>query len=298
MQQHSVNQPVAIVTGAGTGFGRLTAEALAEAGYRTFAGIRDIGGRNASIARELAALGIEAVEFDVTSNDSVDAGARQILSKVDRVDVLVNNAGSAYWGVVESFTPELVREQFEVNVFAPLRVNRAFLPKMRERRSGLVVYVSSVAARFTTPYIGVYASSKWALEALAETSAYELKPFGIDVSIVEPGAYNTNIGNRSVFGDDATRIASYGNVIGAFEKIVSDLVAVASDKPQEVAGAVLDLARREPGRRPLRVVVGGNDAVDAINGAVAPVSRAVLDAFGLGRLSPELLVDTPSLASA
>lgn len=291
MQQNSASQPVAIVTGAATGFGRHTAEALAEAGYRVFAGIRDIGGRNATAVRELAQRNVEAVEMDVTSDASVDAAARHVFSQVDRIDVLINNAGSAYFGLVEAFTPDLAREQFDVNVFAPLRVNRAFLPKMRERKSGLVVYVSSIVGRFVTPYVGVYAASKWALEALAETSAYELKPFGIDVSIVEPGAYVTNIGNRALLADDEARTASYGEFAATFGLVASSLAEVASDRPQDVADAILAVTRREPGRRPLRVVVGGNEAAEAINRATAPVSRAVLDGFAFGEFAPAVLVD-------
>lgn len=288
MQQSSVSQPVAVVTGASTGFGRLTAEALAANGYRVFAGVRGVAGRNAATVSELAERGIEAIELDVTSDASVDGAAQHVLSRVDRVDVLVNNAGSAYWGVVEAFTPELVREQYEVNVFGPLRVNRAFLPKMRERGSGLVVYVSSVAGRFTTPFMGVYASSKFAIEALAETSAYELKPFGVDVSIVEPGAYVTNIGNRAVMADDVARTESYGEFGTIFAQTLTGLAGAASDKAFEVADVIVDLGRRERGHRPLRVVVGGNQAAAAINSAVAPISQAVLDGFGFGSFGIEV----------
>ncbi len=293
MQQQTTSKPVAVVTGASTGFGRLTAEALAGAGYRVFAGIRGIAGRNAETARELSAHGIEAVELDVTSDASVESAAQKILGNVDRIDVLVNNAGSAYWGVVEAFTPDLVREQYEVNVFGPLRVNRAFLPKMRERRSGLVVYVSSVVGRFTAPFIGVYASSKYALEALAETSAYELKPFGIDVSIVQPGAYVTNIANNRVLADDEARTASYGDVVTTFGRVLTGLAESASDKPEEVAEAILDLARRQPGRRPLRRVVGGSEATGAVNSTSALVSQAVLQGFGFEAFAPAVPLDEP-----
>jgi NAD(P)-dependent dehydrogenase (short-subunit alcohol dehydrogenase family) len=255
-----------------------------------------VGGRNTETVRELSARGIEAVELDVTSDASVEEAAQHILRNVDRIDVLVNNAGSAYWGVVEAFTPQLVREQYEVNVFGPLRVNRAFLPKMRERRSGLVVYVSSIVGRFTAPFIGVYASSKYALEALAETSAYELKPFGIDVSIVQPGAYVTNIGNRRVLADDEARTASYGDVADTFGQIITGLGESASERPEEVAEAILGLARREAGRRPLRLVIGGNEAAAAINGASASVSRAVLQGFGFEEFAPAVPVEEPSPA--
>jgi NAD(P)-dependent dehydrogenase (short-subunit alcohol dehydrogenase family) len=110
----------------------------------------------------------------------------------------------------EAFTPETIQRQFDVNVFGQMRVSRAFLPAMRERRSGLVVYVTSVVGRYTFPFGGVYASSKWALEALAESSSYELGPLGVDVAIVQPTAYETNIGNSGVGPDDEQRLSGYG----------------------------------------------------------------------------------------
>ena len=139
--------------------------------------------------------------LEITDQISVDRAAAEILA-AGPVDVLVNNAGAAYFGVVEAFAPEAIQRQFDVNVFGQMRVSRAFLPGMRERRSGLVLYVTSVVGRYTFPFGGVYASSKWALEALAESSSYELAPLGVDVAIVQPAAYETNIGNSGVSADD------------------------------------------------------------------------------------------------
>lgn len=285
--QQQTSQPVAVVTGASSGFGRLTAEALAKAGYRTFAGIRDARGRNAEVAAALRAQNIEPIELDVTSDASVEAAARHVLASAGRVDVLVNNAGAAYFGLVEAFTPQTVHAQFDVNVYGPLRVNRAFLPQMRKQRSGLLVYVSSVVGRFTTPFIGVYAASKFALEALAETTAYELRPFGIDVSIVQPGAYVTNIGSRGTVADDNARIASYGEAANGAETILTSLSQSASDQPGEVADAIVEIARLAPGTRPLRRVVGGEGSpAPAINEMLAPLSRGVLEAWGLESYLP------------
>lgn len=277
---------VALVTGTSTGFGRLTAEALARAGYRTYGTLRDGVGRNAAAKAALESAGVRVVEMDVTEDASVEGALSAVVAEAGAVDVLVNNAGAAYFGYVEAFTPEFARKQFEVNVFGPLRVNRAILPGMRERGRGLVVYVSSIVGRFAIPFGGIYASSKWALEALAEASACELRPFGIDVAIVEPGAFTTNIGAASVVADDAAVTAAYERLKPSYDGMMQGLADAAGDA-QEVADAILALARSEAGRRPLRTVVGADgDGARAINTAVAPIQRGIMEAIGVSALLP------------
>jgi NAD(P)-dependent dehydrogenase (short-subunit alcohol dehydrogenase family) len=283
-------QQTVVVTGASSGFGRDTAERFAAAGWRVFATIRDPRGRHAQTTGELEARGIRVVDLELTDQASVDRAAAEILS-AGPVDVLVNNAGAAFFGVVESFTPETARKQFDVNVFGALRVNRAFLPGMRERRSGLVVFVSSVVGRLVIPFGGVYTASKWALEALAETASYELAPFGIDVAIVQPGAYTTNIGNSRTDPDDAERLTGYGevtplaaNIFGALEQ------ATVGRDSREVAEAIFALAQQPAGTRALRTVVPDNDGVAAINAAVAPIQRESITAYGLDALLPKAAV--------
>jgi NAD(P)-dependent dehydrogenase (short-subunit alcohol dehydrogenase family) len=288
MQQATNSKPVAFVTGASTGFGRNTVETLARAGYRTFAGVRDISGRNAAVAKELSALGIEPVELDVTIDASVDAAAKHVQSVAGTVDMLVNNAGAAYFGLVEAYTPQKVQAQFDVNVFGVLRVNRAFLPAMRERGNGLVVYVSSVVGRFNAPFMGVYAASKHALESLAEATAYELRPSGIDVTIVEPGPYKTNIFNSEIFADDTVRNESYGELANKARELYEAFRPQGGD-PQEVADAILEIAQRSNGQRPLRLVVSPVETpTGAINEALAPLQSAVLDWFEAGGLAPKI----------
>jgi len=187
--------PVAVVTGTSTGFGYDTARLLVEAGNVVFGTMRDVAGRNAEPAKALERLGVTVVDLDVTDGVSVERGTAKIVDAAGRVDVLVNNAGTAHFGTAEAFTPASLERQFATNVVGPFRLARAFLPGMRERRTGLVVFVGSVVGRFTMPFNGIYSSSKWAIEALAEAFSYELRPFGVDVAIGEPGAYATNIGN-------------------------------------------------------------------------------------------------------
>ncbi len=278
----SQTKPIAFVTGTSTGFGNLIARDLAAAGYHTFATMRDTANRNAEPKRALEALGITVLEVDVTSDASVDAAAR-IVDAAGPVDVLVNNAGAAYMGVSEAFTTAAAIKQFDTNVFSTLRVNRALLPAMRQVKRGLVVYISSVVGRVVIPFTGIYSSTKWALEALAETASYELRPFGIDVAIVEPGAYTTNIFSAIVNADDTARVESYGDVAKLYDQISAGLGSSAGD-PQEVADAVVVLTKQSAGERPLRTIVGGSEQAAAVNAAVAPLQRSLLENFGLASL--------------
>lgn len=282
-----MNQQTAVVTGAASGFGRLTAHAFAAGGWRVYATMRDPGGRNGPAAEALRQAGVAIVELDVTSDASVDAAARAILAG-GAVDVLVNNAGIGYFGIAEAFTPAAVERQFATNVVGPLRVNRAFLPAMRERRSGLIVYVSSVAGRLVVPFGALYGASKWALEALAEASAYELSPFGIDVAIVEPGAYPTDILSGIDAVDDPQRAAAYGALAAAADQVSAGLRNSAQNRdPQEVAEVIVRLADAAPGTRPLRTVIPGNPAAEAINAAIAPIQREAIVRMGLESLLPK-----------
>lgn len=281
-------QNTVVVTGASSGFGRNTAERFARAGWRVFAGVRGARGKHARATAELERLGIRVVELEITDQASVDGAAAEILA-AGPVDVLVNNAGAAYFGVVEAFTPETIQRQFDVNVFGQMRVSRAFLPGMRERRSGLVVYVTSVVGRYTFPFGGVYTSSKWALEALAESSSYELAPLGVDVAIVQPAAYETNIGNSGVGPDDEQRLSGYGTVTPLMANIFGALSSSTQGRDaREVADAIFALAERPAGTRPLRTPVPGEPAIVAINEAAAPIQRQVLENLGLGELLPKI----------
>ena len=271
---------VAVVTGTSTGFGRDTARLLVEAGNVVFGTMRDVAGRNAEPAKALERLGITVVDLDVTDEVSVERGAAKILDAAGRVDVLINNAGTAHFGTSEAFTPASLERQLATNVVGPFRLARAFLPGMRERRTGLVVFVSSVVGRFAMPFNGIYTSSKWAIEALAEAFSYELRPFRVDVAIVEPGAYATNIGNVMIAPDDAECLASYGEIAKTADDMIAGLSSIARP-PIEVAEAIAALVAGNPGARPLRTVVPADSPVTQINELVAPIQRSILEAYGL-----------------
>jgi NAD(P)-dependent dehydrogenase (short-subunit alcohol dehydrogenase family) len=276
-----------VITGTSTGFGNETARVLAAAGHHVYGTMRDVGGRNAGPAHELGALGITTVELDVTEQASVDRAAAQILAAAGRVDVLVNNAGTAHFGTAEAFTPESFERQFATNVTGPFRIARAFLPGMRSNRRGLLIFISSTVGRVVVPFGGVYTASKWAIEALAESFSYELRPFGIDVAIVEPGAYATNILNAVIVPDDAERLASYGDVAKTIDKVSAALTS-SLGKQGEVAEAIAALVATPAGTRPLRTAVPIGSPATAINELAAPIQRGVLEAFGLETLLPNV----------
>ena len=187
-------QKIILITGASSGFGRDTAETLAAAGHKVFAGVRDVAGRNLAVADALRSKGIEPVALDVTSDPSVNAAIAAVLAKSGgKLDVVINNAGIASAGVSETFTPEQLRDLFEVNVFGIQRVIRAVLPTLRKQGDGLIINTSSILGRVTFPFFGLYGASKFAVEAMTDSYRYELSQLGIDVVLVQPSAYPTNM---------------------------------------------------------------------------------------------------------
>jgi NAD(P)-dependent dehydrogenase (short-subunit alcohol dehydrogenase family) len=279
-----------LITGASSGFGRNTADTLATAGHKVFAGVRGISGRNAIIADQLRAKGIVPLELDVTSDVSVDAAVATLLAQSGKkLEVVINNAGIASAGVSESFTPEQLRAVFEVNVFGVQRMLRATLPILRAQGSGLVLNIGSILGRVTFPFFGLYGASKFALEALTDSYRYELSQLGIDVVLVQPSAYPTNMYAAVQQPADAPRGAAYG-AIGAipgqmFETFMRMFAAANAPNPDDVGDAIAKLVAAPNGKRPDRVVVGHPFGSDAVNAAVAPIQRQAVEGLGLGSLA-------------
>uniref|UniRef100_Q02B17 Short-chain dehydrogenase/reductase SDR n=1 Tax=Solibacter usitatus (strain Ellin6076) TaxID=234267 RepID=Q02B17_SOLUE len=186
---------IALVTGTSTGIGQATAVTLARGGHTVYATMRNPA-RGAGEIQEIAEkenLPVTVIPLDVDDDASVKAGVAQVLAQSGRVDVLVNNAGIGMHGSVEELPVADFKRAMETNFFGALRCIQAVLPGMRERRHGVIVNVSSVAGRFSSAPQAPYAASKWALEAMSESLAQEVKPFGIRVAIVEPGIIATPI---------------------------------------------------------------------------------------------------------
>ena len=281
---------VVLVTGASTGFGRLISVTLARRGYTVFASMRDLTGRNRSRAVELEELGrneslrLRAVELDVTSDTSVQQAVEQVVREAGRIDTVVNNAGVAYWGLLETFTVEQAKQIFETNFFGPLRVNRAVLPHMRQRRSGLLIHISSIAGRLVLPSMALYCATKFALEAMAETLRYEASQLGIDSLIVEPGEYPTAIFGNAAEAADQARAVDYGAVAEMPRKILEGLASNNNDV-QEVADRVVELIEMPAGSRPIRSLVGTfAQQCQPLNDLALQFQTGALQAFGLSDL--------------
>ena len=256
---------VILVTGASSGFGRLTAEALAKAGHTVYASMRDVAGRNAKNAAEMAAtsardgVDLRAVELDVQSEPSANAAAERIIAKTGRIDVMIHNAGHMMFGPAE-FTPEQFAQQYDVNVLGTQRVNRAVLPHMRKQKQGLLVWVSSSSsAGGTPPYLSPYFAAKAAMDALAVQYARELSRWGIETSIVVPGAFTkgTNHFAHSGRPADEARLAEYeaGPYKGFGEKVQKAFAAIVPEDADVagVADAIVDIVNTPFGKRPFRV---------------------------------------------
>ncbi len=286
---------VVLITGCSSGFGRYTAELLAESGYRVFATMRDVAGKNAPAAEALQnrareqGYSLQVLELDVTDEESVNGAVETALRQAGKIDVAVNNAGIMAIGLLEGFTVDQAREMLEVNVLGPLRVNRAVLPSMRQRKSGLLIHISSIVGRILFPFLGAYTASKFALEALAEAYRYELARLGVDSVIIEPGAFLTRLAENAQQPADEDRVRAYGPVADVprqmSENIGRQLTGPEAPDPREVARAVLRLIQTPPGKRPLRTVVDRHpQGVERINQVCEEVQHQVLDMMGLADL--------------
>ncbi len=279
-----------LVTGASSGFGRLTAETLSKSGHKVFAGFRSVEGARKQIADELKAKNIEVLKVDVTDQAGVDKAIVQLLEKSgNKLDVVVNNAGMASAGLSEGFTAEQARDLFEVNVFGVQRVMRATLPVLRAKRAGLVINVGSILGRVTLPFFGLYGASKYAVEAMTDSYRYELSELGVDVVLVQPSAYPTNMYAAAQKPANGELAKSYGETAEVPGKILKTFMTLFrgenAPNPQDVATAIDKIVATPAGSRPERVVVGLPFGSDAVNTAVAPIQRGVIESLGLGDLT-------------
>ena len=279
-----------LVTGASSGFGRLTAETLSKSGHKVFAGFRSVEGARKQIADELKAKNIEVLKVDVTDQAGVDKAIVQLLEKSgNKLDVVVNNAGMASAGLSEGFTAEQARDLFEVNVFGVQRVMRATLPVLRAKRAGLVINVGSILGRVTLPFFGLYGASKYAVEAMTDSYRYELSQLGVDVVLVQPSAYPTNMYAAAQKPANGELVKSYGETGEVPGKILKTFMTLFQGEnapnPQDVATAIDKIVATPAGSRPERVVVGLPFGSDAVNTAVAPIQRGVIESLGLEDLT-------------
>ncbi len=288
-------QHVIVITGASSGFGALTARALAQAGHTVYASMRETSGRNAPEVAEVVRYAVthnvdlRAVELDVACSGSVEAGIAQVIKEAGRLDVIIHNAGHMSFGPAEAFTPEQFAQLYDINVVSTQRVNRAALPYLRKQGSGLVLWVSSSSARGgTPPNLAPYFAAKAAMDSLAVSYAGELTRWGIDTSIVVPGAFTkgTNHFVHSGTPADSARAAEYhdGPYAGVPEQSLQGLAALepADADVADVARAIVDIVDMPQGRRPFRRHIDpSQDGAEIVNAVADRVRSEMLRRIGL-----------------
>jgi len=289
MTSTTPSQQIVIVTGASSGFGRMTAERLGKAGHFVYAAMRDIDGRNQQAAADLAGQAVNGgpdlrpVEMDVTDDASVEAAITAVIAESGRIDVIVHNAGHMVLGPAEAFTADQYASVYDVNVLGTQRVNRAVLPHLRAQRSGLLVWVGSTSTRGgTPPFLAPYFAAKAAMDSLAVSYASELIRFGIDTTIVVPGSFTRGTNHFAHAGKpaDADRAGAYDDEYGELMTQVQPklgALAPADADPEEVARVIADLVETPAGQRPLRVHVDpANDGAEIVS---AVADRIRVDFF-------------------
>jgi NAD(P)-dependent dehydrogenase (short-subunit alcohol dehydrogenase family) len=286
---------VIIVTGASSGFGLLTARALADAGHTVYASMRETTDRNAPHVAEIEAyarehkVDLRTIDLDVASQSSVDAAISTIVADHGHLDVIVHNAGHMSFGPAEAFTPEQYAELYDINVLSTQRVNRAALPQLRKQGRGLILWVSSSSARGgTPPYLAPYFAAKAAMDSLAVSYSGELARWGIETSIIVPGAFTKGTNHFAHSGSpaDKARLDEYANGPTADIPDVA-LKGLASLEPEDadagtVAEAIVRVVAMPFGKRPFRVHIDpSQDGAEIVNGVADRVRAELLRRIGL-----------------
>ncbi|MBB3309518.1 NAD(P)-dependent dehydrogenase (short-subunit alcohol dehydrogenase family) [Rhizobium sp. BK196] len=290
-----MSRQVIVITGASSGFGALTARALARAGHTVYASMRETQGRNRPQVEAVEAFSkqngvdLKVVELDVASDVSVEAGIAKVIAAEGHIDTIIHNAGHMSFGPAEAFTPEQYAELFDINVLSTQRVNRAVLPHLRKQGKGLVVWVSSSSTRGgTPPYLAPYFAAKAAMDSLAVSYAGELTRWGIETAIIVPGAFTRGTNHFAHAGSpaDTARVAEYSQ--GPYRDVPEQaLKGLASLEPADadaatVATAIVDVVNMPFGKRPFRTHIDpSEDGAEIVNGVADRVRAELFRRIGL-----------------
>ena len=286
---------IILITGASSGFGALTARALADAGHTVYASMRETLGRNAPQVAQVQRyahahqVDLRSIELDVASSDSVEAGVAKIVVDCGRLDVIIHNAGHMSFGPAEAFTPEQFAQLYDINVLSTQRVNRAALPYLHKQGKGLVMWVSSSSARGgTPPFLAPYFAAKAAMDSLAVSYASELTRWGIETSIIVPGAFTKGTNHFAHSGKpaDQARMSEYedGPYAGVAQAALHGLAALepADADVAEVAKAMVEIIDMPFGTRPLRRHIDpSEDGCEIVNGVADRVRAELFWKVGL-----------------
>lgn len=277
---------VIVISGAGSGFGALSARALADDGNTVYVGIRETAGRNAGRVAEVEryaeerGVDLRVVELDVSSQDSVDVGVAQIIEEAGRLDVIVHNAGHMVNGPTEAFTPEEMARVYDTNVLSTQRLNRAALPHLRDQGHGLLLWVGSTSTRGgTPPYLAPYFAAKAAMDALAVSYAAEVARFGVETTIVVPGSFTSGTNHFANAGRpaDEERAEEYDALYGGMLESVAGRLAEQAPEDADASQVSEEIARivaLPAGTRPFRSHVDPADDGCEVVSAVADRIRA------------------------
>jgi NAD(P)-dependent dehydrogenase (short-subunit alcohol dehydrogenase family) len=288
--KHSV-----LITGTSSGLGQEAAFGLARRGFHVFASMRGVDGKNGEAAerfRQTASsesLQIDVLELDVCDPDSIEQAMRTVLDVAGRLDTLINNAGVASAGWMEGFTADALRSLLDTNALGTHRMIRAVAPAMRKQSGGLIINVSSMGGRLVPPFMGAYAASKFAMEAICEAFAHELFPLGIDCVILEPGGYGTGLFDKLATEDDPERLDAYGPTAGlpkqvydGFREYYQSDAAPSMDNFVEALAACIDTPH---GQRAVRTTLGDDIAfLQPFNEAGRETTSALLAQMELTEL--------------
>lgn len=286
---------VVVVTGASSGFGAMAARALARAGHTVYASMRETKGRNVPAVRELEryaedqGVDLRAIELDVGSDKSCETAVQEIVAKNGRLDVVVHNAGHMMFGPAEAFTPEQLAELYDVNVLGTQRLNRAALPQLRKQGRGLLVWVSSSSsAGGTPPYLAPYFAAKAGMDALAVVYARELTRWGIETTIVVPGAFTGGTNHFAHAGSpaDKARVAEYeaGPYKGFADQVLKGFAAIVPPDADAsaVAEAIVKVVDAPFGKRPFRTHIDPTqDGAEVVNMVCDRIRAELLRRIGL-----------------
>ncbi|WP_034260852.1 SDR family oxidoreductase [Actinospica robiniae] len=285
---------VVVITGAGSGFGALSARALAAAGHTVYAGMRATTGRNAERVAETAAyakehgVDLHTVELDVLSQQSADAAIAKIVEEQGRLDVVVHNAGHMVIGPTEAWSAEEIDSVYDTNVLGTQRVNRAALPVLRRQGEGLVLWIGSTSTKGgTPPYLAPYFAAKAGMDALAVSYAAELARFNIETTIVVPGSFTSGTQHFATSGrpaDQETVKAYDERYAGLMDQVSQRLaeLAPADADVSQVADAVVEVVDTPHGNRPFRVHVDpANDGSEEVSLVADRIRERFLNRIGL-----------------
>lgn len=255
--ERTMNKKIAIITGASSGFGLLTTLELAKKEYFVIATMRNLE-KQIDLISQATKLdlqqNIKVQQLDVTDQGSIH-NFQLFLNEINRIDILINNAGYANGGFIEEIPVEDYRKQFETNLFGAISITQLVLPYMRKQKSGKIINISSISGKVGFPGLSPYVSSKYALEGWSESLRLEVKPFGIDVALLEPGSYNTNIWEvgKQLAENQSDTTSPYKEYMDKIQKHINNGNDTLGN-PMDVANKIVEIA--EARRTTLRYPIG------------------------------------------